>query len=254
MSGETTQLVSALLLLATGVFLLALALHNARRKGFTFPQYLVLLFGRTIARWLWRVEIVGQMPLPPRAGAVVVCNHRGPYDQAFIQVAADRTVHLMVAREYCEHPLLSWLFRSVRAIPVGRGGIDTAATKLAIRYAQSGELVGMFPEGRINTTDELLLPGRPGAALVALRARVPIVPCYITGSPMGQSVYGSLFLPAKARLVIGPLLDVSDFYDRAKDREALEQVTVRLLHEIARLAGQENYQPQLAGRHWKPEA
>ena len=89
------------------------------------------------------------MPIPGQR-RLVICNHRSPVDPSFIQVATGpRVVHWMVAREYCEHPLLAWFFRASQAIPVGRGGIDTAATKLAIRLAEGGELVALFPEGRI---------------------------------------------------------------------------------------------------------
>ena len=55
---------------------------------------------------------------------------------------------------------------------------------MAIRLCQAGELVGLFPEGRINGGVNPLLPGRPGVALIALNARVPVVPCYIKGIPM----------------------------------------------------------------------
>ena len=63
---------------------------------------------------------------------------------------------------------------------------------MAIRYAQEGGLVGLFPEGRVNTTDELLLPGRPGAALIALRARVPVIPCYVQGAALRRHGAGQL--------------------------------------------------------------
>ena len=95
----------------------------------------------------------------------MVCNHQGPLDSAFIQLGpTSASSHWMVAKEYCEHPGLAWFFRTCEAIPVGRGGIDTAATKMAIRYAQGGRTGGLFPEGRINTGSEVLLSGRPGAA------------------------------------------------------------------------------------------
>jgi 1-acyl-sn-glycerol-3-phosphate acyltransferase len=158
----------------------------------------------------------------------------------------------MVAREYCVHPAIGWFLRICGAIPVRRAGIDTAATKLAIRHAQEGKLVGLFPEGRINDTDQLLLPGRPGVAMIALKARVPVVPCYIEGSPYDGTVWGCLFMPAKIRLKVGPPLDLSEFYDRDDSREVLEELTKRFLVEIAKLAGCSDFQPALAGRFYKP--
>ena len=122
-----------------------------------------------ITRLLWGTRIEGTLQVSPGQGAIIVANHRSSIDPSFVQICVRRVVYWMVAREYCEAPIIGGLLRAFQVIPVGRGGIDTAATKLAIRRAQEGGLVGMFPEGRINETEQLLLPGRPGAALVALQ-------------------------------------------------------------------------------------
>jgi 1-acyl-sn-glycerol-3-phosphate acyltransferase len=158
----------------------------------------------------------------------------------------------MVAREYCELWTVGWGFRILQAIPTNRAGIDTAATRMAIRLAQQGDLVGVLPEGRINKSDQLLMPGRPGAALIALKARVPVIPCYISGAPMRESPFSSFLMPARVRVTVGQPLDLSPWHDRADDRTAHEELTLLFLSEIARLAGREDFQPQLAGRRWKP--
>ena len=126
----------------------------------------------------------------PGQGAVIICNHRCSLDPAFIGLMVNRIVHWMVAKEYWEIPVLGWFFRTCQCIPVSRGGIDTAATKIAIRYASQGRLVGMLPEGRINETEQLLLPACSGFVLVALKARVPIIPCYIQGRPVRRHRLG----------------------------------------------------------------
>jgi len=93
--------------------------------------------------------------------------------------------------------------RSYQAIPTNRGGVDTASTKRAIALAKSGRFVGMFPEGRINRTDCPLLSIRPGCAVVAMRAGVPLVPIWIEGAPRGWEVYSALFMSAKVRIIVG---------------------------------------------------
>ncbi len=207
-----------------------------------------------LTRLLWRTEVRGTMPVRPGQGAVIICNHRSPVDPSFIQLATGpRVVHWMVAREYVRHPALAWFFRANQAIPVSRGGIDTAATKLAIRLAEEGELVALFPEGRINTSGQLLMPGRPGAALIALKARVPVVPCYCQGSPYDGTMLGALVTPARVRLTIGEPIDLSAYHGRESEREVLEELTLQFLRSIARLAGQPDFQPSLAGRFYKPD-
>ena len=137
----------------------------------------------TVNRLRWQTTVSGPLPIGPDQGAVIVCNHRSGIDPLLIQMATERVVHWMVAGEYFEYRIMASCFRSLGSIPVGRRGVDTAATKQAIRLAKEGKLVGLFPEGRINTATICCCPGRPGAALIALKAGVPVIPCYIEERP-----------------------------------------------------------------------
>jgi 1-acyl-sn-glycerol-3-phosphate acyltransferase len=185
---------------------------------------------------------------------VIVANHRSSVDPFFIQLAAGRKVHWMVAAEYFAWPVAGRFLRKTGAIPTRRGGADTGAIRAAIRHAQNGELVGMFPEGRINLTEEFLLPVRPGAALVALRARTPMLPCYIEGAPYdGQKAWSPFFMRARVKVRFGTPIDLSEHYDAGHERELGKELTFRAMKEIARLAGREDYEPQLAGRKWMPD-
>jgi 1-acyl-sn-glycerol-3-phosphate acyltransferase len=224
-----------------------------RRTQCTFPQAVLYFINALITRLLWRTKVSGPLPIEPGKGAVVVSNHISGIDPLLIQVASSRVVHWMVAREYVEHWSMGWAFRILEVITVNRGGVDTAAIKQAIRLAQNGDCVGMFPEGRVNMEQDqtLLLPGRPGAAMVALRARVPVIPCYVSGAPYNGTALGSFFMLARARVQVGKPLDLSPWYDRADDREAQEELTKLFLQEIAKLAGRPDFEPKLAGRRWK---
>ncbi len=64
-----------------------------------------------------------------------------------MQLAARRRVHWMVAREYCEHPVFGLILGAAQVIPTNRSGMDTAATKAAIRLTKAGRLVACFPRG-----------------------------------------------------------------------------------------------------------
>ncbi len=254
LSPEDTDLLATGLLAALGLALLAIGVVRVLRSPLTPLQATLYGVNCLLTRILWRTEIRGAMPIPPQQGAVIICNHRSPVDPSFIQLATgQRVTHWMVAREYCEHPLLAWFFRTTRAIPVGRGGIDTAATKMAIRYAEEGELVALFPEGRINVGRELLMPGRPGAALIALKARVPVVPCYCSGVRYDGTMLGALRTPARVRTVIGAPIDLSAYYGREGEREVLEELTLQFLRAIAGLAGRPDFEPGLAGRFYKSD-
>lgn len=223
------------------------------RRGLRPVQVFLYAINYMLTRHQWRAKIRGELTIPLGEGGIIIANHRSSIDPFFTVLAMRRVIHWMVAREYCEHWAFRWFLRNCEVIPVGRSGVDTAATKMAIRLAAEGELVGIFPEGRINTTDEILLPGRPGAVLIALKARVPIVPCYIEGSPYKGTAASPLLMRAHAVLTIGEPIDLSPYYGQEDDRAVLETLTKRVLAAIAELAGQSDFQPQLAGRFYKPQ-
>ena len=244
------QLLTIGMLLAIFIAAVTIFVIWWKRSPLSFGQIVLWSVNYTIAKLLWRTQVEGELPI--NSGAVIVANHRSGVDPSFIQTCIRRVVYWMVAREYCETPGLGWLLRVFQVIPVGRGGIDTAATKQAIRLAQEGGLVGMFPEGRINLTGEpLLLPGRPGAALVALKARVPIIPVWISGAPYDGTALGSLKMRAKVRVKIGRPIDISEYYGREKEDGVTQKITLQVMREVAKLAGHPEFEPQLAGRRWK---
>lgn len=223
-----------------------------RRSPLTLFQTFLWSTNYAIAKLIWRTEVIGQLPMD--SAAVIVANHRSSVDPAFIQTCVRRVVYWMVAREYCQAPVIGALLRAFQVIPVGRGGIDTAATKQAIRLAREGGLVGMFPEGRINQQpDLLLLPGRPGAALVALRARVPIIPVFIFDAPYDGTALGPLKMRAKVRVKIGQPIDLSEYFGREKEDGVLQEITLRAMRAMAAIAGEPNFEPQLAGARWKTD-
>lgn len=248
LSPEGVLVLCAAVWIITAALLLTAFEIYRRRRRLSLVHALLYFIDILLVRVLWRTRIEGEFPLPIGTGGIVVCNHRSSIDPFFIQVLIPKAMHWLVAAEYFKAPGMGWFLRQTGAIPVKRGAVDTSATKLAIRRAQQGDVVGIFPEARINTTGELLLPGRVGVALIALRAGVPVVPCYIEGSPYdGKSVLSPFFMRAKVTVHIGKPIDLSEYQNR-KGQGLHEELTLRFLREIARLAGRPDYQPTLAHR------
>jgi 1-acyl-sn-glycerol-3-phosphate acyltransferase len=252
LSPQGTEIFARCVIFALLLAPVLLAIWGFLRAKHSVPQEILIFLSALLARTLWRARIEGRIDIPPGQGAIVVSNHTSGVDPWFTKLASKRIIHYLVASEYFYHPAMYWFFRQVGAIPVNRGGIDTAATKQAIRLAEQGHVVGIFPEGRINPTRALLLPGRPGALLIALKARVPVQICYIFDAPQSKTVGGTFLTPSKTRLVVGPLLDISEYYGREKEDGVLAELTLRVLKEIAVVAGHPEFEPRLAGKNWKP--
>jgi len=244
-------LASLFLLALLIVPLVAISVAVARSK-LSPVQCFLWAVAYLLCKFLWRARWLNAPALAEGKGGIIVCNHRSSVDPFFIQTATGRKIHWMVAREYCEHPAFRSFLSACEVIPVSRGGIDTAATKSAIRLAASGEIVGMLPEGRINMSEEFMLPARPGAALVALKAGVPVVPCYIHGAPYRRYPWSPLLMPARVEVRFGPPLDPATFLNRDNEDGSAREFTLQILRAIARLADKPYFQPTIAGRNWKP--
>jgi 1-acyl-sn-glycerol-3-phosphate acyltransferase len=139
------------------------------------------------ARIYHRVEVLSPCPLPRTGGGILICNHISGLDPVLIQAVCPRLIVWMMAAEYGRISVLRPIFAATRTIYVNRGGQDLAATRQALRVLRSGMILGIFPEGKIET-DRNLLPFHPGAAMLAQRAGVPIYPACIDGTSRGQEM------------------------------------------------------------------
>jgi 1-acyl-sn-glycerol-3-phosphate acyltransferase len=141
----------------------------------------------------------------------------------------------MAKEELFRVPILRSWMRAVGTFPVRRGEADRAAIRAALEIIQRGGVVGMFPEGTRNPRG-YLLPADPGAAFLALKAGVPILPVGILGTldvlPKGAKVPRL----RKIRVRIGPPVRVDDI---PPGRDQIEQVSDRIMRAIADLLGVE---------------
>ena len=134
-----------------------------------------------LARW----EIVGAEHIPAGGGLILVANHVHLLDPPLVAASIRRRVHPMAKRELFEVPLIGWFFWGYGAFPVRRFSADLGALRVARNYLRDGEVVLMFPEGTRAKGTEVqtqMRPALPGAAMVALMSKAPVVPVAITGS------------------------------------------------------------------------
>lgn len=198
-----------------GFCLIYLVVLVRRCKYYTLWELVLYLPVYLFGRLLWRVSFTNEPPQALRSGAVLAANHRSSVDPFFVQLAARRRVHWMVAREYCEHFLFGLILKPLQVIPTNRSGLDLNSTKKAMQYTGLGQLVGMFPEGKINTSSATLLPARAGIAKVAIKSNVPVIPLYIHGSPYNGSVWGPVLMPARVQITFGQPIYPQSFFDAA---------------------------------------
>jgi 1-acyl-sn-glycerol-3-phosphate acyltransferase len=162
------------------------------------------------ARFYQHVEILAPCRIPPRGPAILVCNHISSLDPILIQSACRRVIRWMVAREYYQQRGVKWILDQVGAIPVDRTGRDLAATRAALAALEAGSVLGVFPEGKIETDCDIL-PFQSGIILLAAKSGAPIHPACLEGTQRGKEMLAAYFSRSRAKLAFGPplLLDRS---------------------------------------------
>ncbi len=148
----------------------------------TFAYWWTNVLTRFVFRWLSGREIVGLERVPEEGPVVFVANHVHLIDPPFVMSFAPRRVHPMAKRELFETPLIGWWFWVYGAFPVRRFSGDLGALRVARNYLRNDEVVLMFPEGTRSRDGAGMKAALPGAAMVALLARVPVVPVAVSGT------------------------------------------------------------------------
>jgi 1-acyl-sn-glycerol-3-phosphate acyltransferase len=209
-------------------------------KEDSFAISLVRALTWMYARLVHRLKIVGANGdcLPAEGACILVSNHRSGVDPVILSVVTHRRVRFLMAREYYDVPVLRWLFRALRCIPVNRDGADFGGTKEALRALRAGEVIGIFPQGGIRE-EGTPLEGKSGVALLAVRSKALVVPFRIDGSPNLDSVFGALFTPSRTVVRVGSPLSFAESRQGKSSRSELDRVTGTILNAIESLAPQE---------------
>src|SRR5690606_12987199 len=128
------------------------------------------------------VHIEGSERIPPNEPLLLCINHLSILDPPLLMIAVPQTMSVMVASKYSgsKNPI-GWIVRLVDALFVRRGEVDRQALKAVLSRLKAGRSVGLAPEGTRSRTRSLQ-PGKEGAAYIAQKAGVRVLPAGVWGS------------------------------------------------------------------------
>lgn len=184
----------------------------------------------------FRTRITGAGRIPAD-GALLAGNHVSYLDPVLLWCKSPRPVHFMAKSELFVKGFIAWFLPRMWSFPVNRGEPDRAAITTATELLRAGELVGVFPEGSRRGADAEDEVGQAhgGAAFIALRAGVPIVPIAFVGTDRAMPRGASLPRPARVTIHVGEPIDISVIAPDAGRKERVALVTQRMMDEIAAL-------------------
>ncbi len=160
---------------------------SARVVSITDRSRLALLWYRlvqlsvtTLLQATGGLRVEGRFHIPPDGGALLVSNHLSHLDVFVLGIPLRRPLNY-VARSTLFFPPLGTLIRSVGGFPIQREGMGVQGLKETLRRLRNGGIVVLFPEGT-RSRDGAIGELKPGIAVLAQRAKVPVVPAAIAGT------------------------------------------------------------------------
>ena len=166
---------------------LATAILNAVVSLYIFslvPEFLMRFLAWMLIHTIHRVKTIDVERIPEEGPAILVCNHVSYVDALVIGAASPRPIRFVMDHRIFKLPLMGWIFRTARAIPIAPAKEDQwLMEKAYIDIAQAlhqGDLVCIFPEGKLTTTGEMN-EFRGGIAKILERSKVPVIPMALRG-------------------------------------------------------------------------
>jgi 1-acyl-sn-glycerol-3-phosphate acyltransferase len=196
-----------------------------------FVRWLVKRLSKFVVRICIRLDTDGLENLPNQGPAIIVGNHLGDADLIIgFAISPSQNVEILAKSELYEIPILGTILDLYGVIWVHRGQPDRKALRAAIQALNIGRIIAIAPEGRESLTGSLEA-GTGGAAYLALKAEVPIVPVTITGTENKQ-VFGNIkrFRRTNVSLTAGLPIRLASTASR---RESVKAGTERIMKTLA---------------------
>ena len=163
-------------------------------------------------------QIVEEMQPP----YIIMANHRSFADPMALAIKVKRyEIRFIGKRELAHGRLKSWLFSGLHMILVSRHATDMAAMRQCMQTLKEGHILGIFPEGTRHQP-EMMQEVESGTAIIALRARVPLLPVYIDGKIRPFHI---------THIYYGKPMELDDLYAQGVNNETAHQLCQRI-HDV----------------------
>ena len=145
-----------------------------------FLYWFVKIVGTPIFYLLFTPKYKNQKNIPKGVPVVLAGNHKSNFDCASLVCSTRRVIHFLAKKELLDTKM-KYFFKGMGIIPVDRKKKNGKALDSAIKCLNQNKVIGIFPEGTINKTDDIIMPFKFGAVKMASSTNAYIVPFSITG-------------------------------------------------------------------------
>ena len=167
-------------------------------------------------------KIYGKENLP-EGGHVVVANHLAKTDVWYVGAIYKKKIYFVAKKELVKKKLFGRIIRTLGGIPVDREGYDIECIKESLKVLKGGDVLAIFPEGTRNKKNTELQPLKPGAGMLAFKAKVPVVPVIIDRK-------ARIF--RRTNVLIGKPLYLDEYYGRRLDSELHDEINEKIRNSM----------------------
>ena len=177
------------------------------------------IFIAPIVRLFYPFRYYGNYKIKDGA-ALYVMNHYRMVDPIYPLLTTKEGIHYIGKKEMFSMPVYGFFCKKVKSIAVNRDGTDVRGIMDALKCLKNDEKVCICPEGTRNKTDEVFLPFKPGAAMLAIRAKAPVIPIVI---------YNKARFLRTTHILVGEPIEFTEYYGQKLTDEILSEADERIV-------------------------
>ncbi len=184
-------------------------------------KFIKLMF-RFYYKVFFGVKIHGLENLPNEKSYLICSNHLDARDPFVIGSALNPQISILAKKELFKNKVVAWFIALNGAIPVDREANDISAIKAALKILKGGNVMMLFPEGTRNKTN-VPLEAKPGVAMIAVKAKVPIVPIsFISDYKHFKTMH----------IIINDPIYLDEYFDQRMTTEKYQMISQEILDKI----------------------
>lgn len=185
---------------------------------------------RIFAHFRLSLKVYGKdkIPKPPY---ILCSNHSSHLDGMLLSSMIWHKVRWLITKKHFENKKMRWIYRAMRLIPVNMEGMDSNAIRKSIQELKNNNILGIFPEGTRSTDGKIKENVHSGAAYLAIKGGVPVLPAAIKGSYKALPPGASKVAKSPVSLIFGDLIQPPE----KLSKESVENMSKEIMDTITHL-------------------
>lgn len=178
-----------------------------------------------------RLTVNGRENIPSSGPVILAANHTSALDPFIMQAGSQRMIRWVMLTQY-ELKFAGFLWRAIKPISLDRDSGDIAKIRQVVDELKKGEIVGLFPEGGLQRSKRELQPMEAGIGMIAKRSDATIVPVWIHGTPLSDSMTVHILKPSRSVVTFGKPYKPDEKANAKMITEDLRQRLVTLSQQV----------------------